>query len=245
MKNKSIENAVLSTQRAQRNYDLSKKIPAQDLNTLIHSAVKCPSKQNEAHYELKVYTDQNMIENIYNHTKHYALVRRDDYETKNMFEDRDGKFWQNEDRSICNSQILANVLFVYCDYDGEVRAGTHRVAQENKTNKSESWELYTEQKNYSIGISVGELILSATLLGYKTGICSAFSKKEMQEVVGSEKLPKLLVGVGFENENVDRRCHPTLKNQDMPADFRNGQLEENWKYGTREKEKIKVSINGC
>ena len=240
--NDQIKQAVDISQKAQRNYDLSKVIPQTDLDTLIYAATNAPSKQNEAHYELKVFTDQNMIENIYNHTKHYALVKRDDTEMKGMFEERDGKFWQNEDRSICNSQILANVLFVYCDYDGEARAGTHRLAKQNKN--SESWELYTEQKNYSIGISVGELILSATLLGYKTGICSAFSKKEMQGVIGSEKLPKLLVGIGFKNTELDRRYHAKIKNKDVPPEFRNGDLEHPWRFGIREKETIKVSING-
>ena len=56
-----IKEAVRVTQRAQRNYDLTKIIPAQDLDTIIFAAANSPSKQNETHYRLHVYTDPSMI----------------------------------------------------------------------------------------------------------------------------------------------------------------------------------------
>lgn len=241
--NDDLKIAVNISQHAQRNYDLSKSIPQNDFETLLHAATNSPSKQNETHYQLKVYTNQSKIEQIYNNTKHYALVDRNDKETKGMFEEREGKFWQNADRSLHNSQILSNLLFVYCDYDGEARAGTHRLAHTNNNKNSEVWELYTEQKNYSIGISVGELILSATLLGYKTGICSAFDKAEMKSAMNYDCLPKLLVGIGYENEGVDRRLHARTTNKEVPPKFRNGDLDDPWRFGIRIKENIKVSIN--
>ena len=53
---KRLKNASTNTNKAQRNYDLTKTIPQEDLNTLIHVAVNSPSKQNETHYSLHVYT---------------------------------------------------------------------------------------------------------------------------------------------------------------------------------------------
>ena len=241
MKNKLIEDAVLSTQRAQRNYDLSKKIPAQDLNTLIHSAVKCPSKQNETHYSLYVFTDKTVIEKIYKNTKHHAVFRQQDFKT--VFKEENGKFWQNEKYCVTNSQIFANAVFMFVDDDGPAYGGTHILAQQNLQNKnSESRELYIEQKNFSIGIAVGELLLTAGILGYKTGCCSAFNKQEMQNILGLPKLPKLIVGVGYPNQNMDRRAHPEVYNRDLPEQYQNGDLDDNWKFVTHDKN-IRTFIN--
>ena len=46
MNHNILKKAVDITQRAQRNYDLSKSIPQEDLNTLIYTAINSPSKQN-------------------------------------------------------------------------------------------------------------------------------------------------------------------------------------------------------
>ena len=68
-----IKKAVDVSQRAQRNYDLSKTIPEKDLETLIYAAINAPSKQNEIHYSLQVYTDPAIIREIYNATKKFTL----------------------------------------------------------------------------------------------------------------------------------------------------------------------------
>ena len=49
MINKKIKAAVDIAQRAQRNYDLNKSVPIDDLETLIYAAANSPSKQNEEH----------------------------------------------------------------------------------------------------------------------------------------------------------------------------------------------------
>ena len=66
--------------------------------------------------------------------------------------------------------------------------------------------LYEEQKAFSVGIAVGNLTLAAAMLGYKCGICSAFSQDNVGDILLGKKTPagepnpmepKLLVGVGF------------------------------------------------
>jgi len=88
---KDIIKAINSAQRAQRNYDLTKSIPQKDLDTLIYAAVNSPSKQNETHYSLAVYTDPVVIRQIYNHTKKFTLIKdRSDIEGK--FGENNGVF---------------------------------------------------------------------------------------------------------------------------------------------------------
>ena len=55
--------------KAQRNYNLNKRLPRKDLETLIYVASNSPSKQNETHFNLRVYTDVETITNIYKRTK--------------------------------------------------------------------------------------------------------------------------------------------------------------------------------
>ena len=235
-----IKKSIDVAQKAQRNYDLSKVIPESDLETLIYAAVNSPSKQNETHYSLRVYTDQKIIRQIYNQTKFFSLYKKN--ETEGLFEERNGKFWQNQDRSVHNSQILANSLFVYVDDEGEARGGTHMFGKNNPNKESDSYITYQEQKNFSIGISVGQLLLTATLIGLKTGLCSGFSREGVAKIINCEKSIKLLVGIGYDNIDVDRQLHAETLNKDVPTEFQTGDLDKKWRFPSFKKN-IKVFLN--
>lgn len=236
-----IKNAVLITQRAQRNYDLSKTVPQDHLDTLIYAAANSPSKQNETHYSLHVYTDQDIVRKIYNHTKKFTLVKETS-DSENLYGiDKEGKFWQDDTRSVKNSQILANILFVYVKEKGQARGMTHKAGQESKNTQAEI--LYTEQANYSIGISVGELILSAALLGYTSGICSALDTDPIRDIIGVEQDPTLLVGIGIANTHLARTQHAEVLNKDVPDKFRTGNENDNWHFPSFNKD-TRVTING-
>lgn len=239
--NNKIINAVEIAQRAQRNYDTSKSIPKKDLETLMYVAANSPSKQNETHYELHVLTCKDRIRQIYEQTKLFLLMKPDE-NFDQLFGETDGKFWQSDERSVHNSQILSNALFVYFEEEGTPRGGTHKQAQHSENNQ-ESIIKYQQQISYSIGVSSGQLSLSSALLGYKTGFCSAFRKGKVADICGTKKMPKLLVGVGYENIGVDRRYHAETKNKDIPVGFKNGSPEEKWKFPTFEKS-IKVVLDG-
>ena len=238
--NQEIIKAVDSSQRAQRNYDLSKSIPQDDLETLIYTAVNSPSKQNETHYSLHVYTDQDIIRQIYSHTKKFTMIR-DQQDQDESFKVENNVFISNHAKSVTNSQIYANVLFAYVEEQGDARGVEHRAAKENPN--STAAKVYHEQIAYSMGISVGELILAANLLGYKTGICSAMDSKPIRKIVGSKNHVKLLVGVGFDNAGTDRRLHAELLNKDVPEKFRTGDENEHWQFPSFNKQ-VKVFING-
>ena len=89
-------------------------------------------------------------------------------------------------------------------------------------------------------ISSGQLSLVAALLGYKTGFCSAYNLSQLQAITKDE--PKLMVGVGYENIDKDRRLHGTLFNKDIPKQYRTGEDDERWRFPSFDK-KIKIEIN--
>lgn len=235
-----IKNAVDGSNRAQRNYDLEKTIPEEHLKTLIHAAANSPSKQNETHYSLHVYTDKDMIRKIYERTKKFTLIR-DAEDREKTFKVENDVYVQDDTNSVTNSQIYANVLFVYVNEEGQSRGGTHMKGKEHPT--SNAALLYRDQLAYSIGISTGELILAANLLGYKTGICSALETKPIKEIMGISKNPKLLVGVGYPNSQLERTQHADVVNRDIPEKFRTGELDDHWHFPSFEKH-TKVTING-
>ena len=53
---KEIEKSVIRSQHTQRNWDLSKQIPKEDINTMLHAITNCPSKQNIAFSLVNVLT---------------------------------------------------------------------------------------------------------------------------------------------------------------------------------------------
>ena len=221
-----LKNAIYNAQKAQRNYDHTKVIPNNDLKLLIYAATNSPSKQNETHYRVHVITDENIIEEIYFHTKNFSLFTKDDI--KEQFSDEGGVWKFDRDKCVRNSQVKANVLFVYEDYTGQARGGDHILAKNNK--ESVTVPTYIRSKDTSIGISVGELILTASILGYRSGISSGFDGKAVKKVLQSENPIKLLVGVGYNNEEVNRRQHPDVLNKDVGEYFRTGKPDENWHF---------------
>lgn len=226
----NIKNAVDSAQKAQRNYDLSQDIFSQDLETLIYAAANSPSKQNETHYELHVFTDQKIIRKIYDNTKKFLLLNKTSNNDEHYGVDKDGKYWQSEKQAVKNSQIYANALFAYVPCRGEARGGTHAAAKEHVD--SNAHKLYEEQIAYSIGISVGELILTANLLGYKTGICSALDTKPINWIIGTEGDVRLLVGVGYADVQKHRTQHAETLNNDIPVQFQTGEPDKHWQFPT-------------
>jgi len=242
--NNKIKEAVDTAQKVQRNFDLSRSIPKKDLDTLIYAATNSPSKQNATHYSLKIYTDQSIIKKIHEHTKNFTLHRRGNPE--GIIEVRDSSVWHNPEYSVTNSQTLANALFIYVndsDHDNVI-AGDHLLyaKQRDKNEDSTVKKIFEEQQTYSIGVSVGELLLSAALLGYKTGLCSGFNRSKVSKIINANDEVRLIVGIGFENFNVDRRLHAEVLNKDVVEYARNGELNEHWRFPSFEKN-IKVSIN--
>jgi hypothetical protein len=212
-----IVKAIHRSQHTQRNYDLSKTIPIEDVKTIITSATQCPSKQNTAFYDLYVITNRSVINQI--------------YETTTSLHTDDPGYAR-----LSNPQVLGNILLVFADRpDGP--AGNHKELWESKDNirKEENDRIVLQDKFTAIGIAAGYVNLTASLLGYETGCCSCIMNYELvQEILGIEGTPQLLMGIGFKNEGVNRREHH-LKNTQVAK-------EQGWveKFGTAKKQQIGI-----
>ena len=65
MNHTEVKKAIIRSQHCQRNWDLQKQIPQDDIDLIVHSVTNCPSKQNISFYKVHVITNRQFIENIH------------------------------------------------------------------------------------------------------------------------------------------------------------------------------------
>ena len=210
---KSIEKSVIRSQHTQRNWDLSKQIPKEDINTMLHAITNCPSKQNIAFYKVHFIQDRDVIEEIHELTYGFST-----------FKGRSGAKYSPEENGILgekrkrntetNPQVLANLLVIFEDYNyfDDLKDDIHRneVTRNYLMNgKLDRWdeEELTRDKNIAIGIAAGYLNLTASLLGYRTGCCQCMDAEKIQDAALLEDIPLLLMGIGYHQQGVNRRQH--------------------------------------
>ena len=180
----------MRSQHCQRNWDLEKLVPDDDIKLLITAATQCPSKQNIAYYKLHVIMDRSIIEQIHTHTKGFTVTYGSDF-------------------TQTNSQVLANSLFLFEDND-ETNLDIFRNQQTYdyfKKQDIESYQTLNRDKNMAIGIASGYVNLVASLLGYSTGFCACFDPEPIKTLLNLSNNPLLLMGVGHNNHNLNRRVH--------------------------------------
>ena len=193
-----IEKAVVRSQHTQRNWDLTKEIPKDDIKTLLHSVTNCPSKQNIAFYKVHFIQDRDIIEEIHEHTEGFSTKRKKGdpvgFET--------------------NPQTLANLLVIFENYDftNDLLSDLHRNAATLSFIKTGKWDEkklkeLERDRQVAVGIATGYLNLTASLLGYRTGCCQCFNAKEVQRIADLDEKPLLIMGVGFNNKGINRKKH--------------------------------------
>ena len=189
-----IKQTIIRSQHCQRNWDLSKEIPQEDLDLIITSATQCSSKQNIAHYKIHAITNRDIIKAIYNQTDGFAIS----YEPY---------------QSVKNTQVLANLLIVLeeVNIDISTKYDAYRndqlLAISNGIINNNDAVALERDKNMAVGIAAGYLNLTASLLGYSTGYCACFDPPKIKDILNLEKHPILLMGIGFSDSNLDRRTH--------------------------------------
>ena len=193
--NSEIEKSVIRSQHTQRNFNLNKKLPKNDIDTLLHAVTNCPSKQNLAFYKVHFIQDRDIIEEIHENT--YGF----------------NKFGHTIES---NSQTLANLLVIFEDYSDEelvdqiTKKTRGKKAQEYLKNGywcEETQQDITRDKQIALGIAAGYLNLTASLMGYRTGCCQCMDPSAIREIAMLREEPLLLMGVGFPQEGVSRRRH--------------------------------------
>lgn len=192
--NENIEKAIIRSQHTQRNWDLSREIPQEDLDLIITSATQCPSKQNIAHYRVHAITNREIIESIHDKTDGFT-VSYSPYQTTT------------------NSQVLANLLIVLEATRVETRnvksiyRNEQTLAIANNANDQIAHETLMRDLHMAVGVAAGYLNMTASLLGYGTGCCACMDSMAIKELLNMESEPVLLMGIGFKDPNLNRRVH--------------------------------------
>lgn len=184
-----LKKKIIKSQHCQRNWDLDKTIPNEDLDLLVHAATQCPSKQNVAFYNLFVITDRKIIEGIHEHTYRGGFAGHG---------------------LVSNPQVLANSLFVFTENKGYGELNKKLVAGDTD-------EILAKDRNIAVGIAAGYLNLISSLLGYSTGCCTCFDSREIKKILNIESRILLLMGIGYNNTNKNRRIHHTVEDFVFPT----------------------------
>lgn len=209
---KEIADAIIRSQHCQRNWDLDRQIPQEDLDLLITSVTQCPNKQNIAFYRLHFVTNRNIIKNVAEYTNGFVIQR------------------DPEVKTTINTQVLANLLVVFEEYNGIMNQLRNEQTREISNNNMDERTLRIVDRDMkvAVGIAAGYLNLTASILGYSTGCCSCFLDDGVQQIIGLENRPLLLMGIGFKDPSRNRRMHqnsdfifPTLKKQEIQVKFIN------------------------
>lgn len=217
--------ASATSNSAQRNWDHDRVVPDDHLQLFLDIVKNCPCKQNETHYKLYYSTDSEFIFSVYRNTKTFTVV--DD----TCYTDNDGVTL--DAYNVCNSQVNANLLFGFSDdWDqSKSRSMIHAIVDEREIHETWAYVERERQRYFSIGIAAGELILAANMLGYRTGLCSAFSPEDMQPYFGEDSNVRLIVGVGYPHPDKDRTEHEEVYNRDITLEsLRTGPDDEKWKF---------------
>jgi len=191
MFNNFLEETIIKSQRCQRNWNLDKSIPEEDINTFKTAVTNCPSKQNVLFYKVVFIQNREIIEKIHKSTDSFVY----------NFEPR---------KATTNPQILANIVAVFIrDRDPELLPRTEREYAKGTTNGKIDIDEFK-----AVGIAAGYLNLTAHMLGYKTGFYGAqHGHDTLLEVFGKQYVFCML-GIGYPDETKHRRDHhlnPTLE----------------------------------
>lgn len=222
MDRQHIRKSILISQRCQRNYDLSRDIPQEDLELFETALSQCPSKQNLCFYDAHMITDRALIERIHEHT---AGIRANP---------------KSEDDVVTNPQMLGNLCVVFTaprqkPVEEQIvnprtgkKGGFRNLEQKLVAELDDESAFAGRTREYSInalladqqvavGIAAGYLTLVAAELGYRSGCASCFNNKGVQEVLGIEEEVLLLMGIGFNNPERHRREHHLDPNHKFPS----------------------------
>jgi nitroreductase len=191
-----IKKAIIKSQHCQRNWDLSKSIPQEDIDLIVNAATQCPSKQNLAFYKAHFITDRNLIDQIHEFTRHPS--RHPNYETET------------------NSQILANLIIVFekNNFYPNLKTDIYRNEETRDFLKCAITEAQKDNlkrdAHMAVGIAAGYVSLTSNILGYSTGCCACFDSEGISKLLNLENEPLLLMGIGFKDPIKNRREHHQL-----------------------------------
>ena len=207
--NNALELIIENSQRCQRNWDLSKQIKEEDLQTLKTAVTQCPSKQNVLFYKVVFIQNREIIKKIHESSDSFVYNYR-------------------PRKATTNAQILANTVVAFVrDRDLSSRPRTEledAVGIENGKLDIDEFK--------AVGIAAGYLNLTAHLLGYKTGFYGAQHGRDTLAEIFENKYVFCMLGIGYPDETKHIRDHhlnPTLEGLEgftYPTNSKNICIEE-------------------
>jgi len=181
--NKDIKKAIHRSQHTQRNWDLSKEIPQEDVDLILESVTQCPSKQNRPFYKVHAITNRDMIEKIHAKTEGFGVI-----------------FTEEGVKSQTNPQTLANLVLVF-------ERNTALGEQQHPAYGGVTHGTIQRDTDMAVGIAAGYCNLVSNMMGYRSGCCLCYNQYEMKDIIGLQGEPLLIMGVGYAKEGVSRRVH--------------------------------------
>lgn len=196
--NRFLEKTIQKSQHCNRNWDLSKQISDEDMETLKTSVTECSSKQNRVFYKVVWTQDREKIEKIHEMTDGFTV----NYE---------------DNTSTTNPQVLANTLFAFVRSTDDYEIRT--MQEYNGENRN------LQDEDRALGIAAGYLTLTANILGYDTGCCQCMMG-DVSEVLGEKEEVLLLMGVGKRDLSKSRLEHHEDPNFRFPSFKKNIEFHE-------------------
>jgi nitroreductase len=190
LSNPELKKAIHRSQHCQRNWDLTKEIPEEDIDLIITAATQCPSKQNIAHYKVHAITNRDLIEKIHQNTVGFQVIHT-------------------------NSQVLANLLLVF--EHRPVNAHNNLFSYNKELSQSEKTNSFLRDAHMAVGIAAGYVNVISSIIGYSTGCCACFNGDAIKELLGLDNDILLMMGVGFKDSNLNRRVHHENHDFTFPA----------------------------
>jgi nitroreductase len=190
LSNPELKKAIHRSQHCQRNWDLTKEIPEEDIDLIITAATQCPSKQNIAHYKVHAITNRDLIEKIHQNTVGFQVIHT-------------------------NSQVLANLLLVL--EHSPVNNHNNLFSYNKELSQSEKANSFLRDAHMAVGVAAGYVNVISSIIGYSTGCCACFNSSAIKELLGLDNDILLMMGVGFKDSNLNRRVHHENHDFTFPA----------------------------
>ena len=186
-KNMELFKAVHRSQHVQRNFDLTRDMPEDDIATIITSATQCPSKQNVAFYKLHVVKDRSTIGHIYSCCRTIPIPD--------------------------NPQVLGNLVLVFEEYENYDKESIN-TNEEIVKQDEQSLKILEQDRFTALGIAIGYVNLVSSQLGYGTGCCSCIlDVPKLKALLELKREPLLVMGIGYAQEGKNRRVHHLRQNK--------------------------------
>jgi hypothetical protein len=199
---KKISDTIDTFSFCQRNWDLDKKIPERHIELIERAVTQCSSKNSQIFYTPVIITNRELIEKIHVWTNGYNM-NRDEVQNE---ADKDLPPMETSQMGYTtNSQTLAQVLIVFLEDDQWEQNYQYTAKTVNPMGQIDGWKNIPNFKHpnrdllLSTGVAVQSAVYTANLLGYKTGICTCFDNKKIQETMEIKEAKKTvlcLLGIG-------------------------------------------------